>query len=301
MPRDGPPDPEFQRLIPMNLNDIINRPPRPLPWAEGDKIPWSEPGFSARMLKEHLSQNHDAASRRFSKIDRHVEWIHHSLLKARPSRILDLGCGPGLYTYRLARLGHICTGIDYSPASIAYAAATVADQDDFEPHNCMYQLEDMRQVQLHSGYDLVMLIFGEFNMFSPADACSILQKTWKALKPGGILLLEPQSETSVRMNGIAAPTWYASKGGLFSDKPHLCLTESFWDEDNQVATRRYYVIDASSGSVARYAETTQAYHPDELRNLLVGAGFSGIETYPSLTGEQDGSQVELYVVTARKA
>ncbi len=102
----------------MKLSDIIARIPSPAPWAEGEKIPWNEPGFSARMLHEHLSQDHDAASRRSMVIDRQVDWIHQSLLWGNPARVLDLGCGPGLYTSQLARRGCSCTGIDFSPASI---------------------------------------------------------------------------------------------------------------------------------------------------------------------------------------
>ena len=58
------------------------------------------------MLQEHLSQEHDAASRRAPIIDRHVHWIHAALLSSHPTAILDLACGPGLYSSRLARLGH---------------------------------------------------------------------------------------------------------------------------------------------------------------------------------------------------
>ena len=105
----------------MNLIDIIHRPANPVPYSEGEKIPWNDPVFSARMLREHLSQAHDAASRRFETIDKHVAWIHRTILAGRPAKILDLGCGPGLYASRLARLGHTCAGIDFSPASIAYA------------------------------------------------------------------------------------------------------------------------------------------------------------------------------------
>jgi hypothetical protein len=55
----------------MNLLDLIRRTGIPEPWSEGEKIPWDEPGFSERMLKEHLSQEHDAASRRSEKIGFH--------------------------------------------------------------------------------------------------------------------------------------------------------------------------------------------------------------------------------------
>lgn len=30
--------------------DIVEREPEPMPWAEGDNIPWDDPEFSERML-----------------------------------------------------------------------------------------------------------------------------------------------------------------------------------------------------------------------------------------------------------
>lgn len=63
----------------MHLLDLVSRCP-PQPWIDGGKIPWDEAGFSARMLQEHLSQEHDAASRRLNLIDRHVTWLHDHVL-----------------------------------------------------------------------------------------------------------------------------------------------------------------------------------------------------------------------------
>ncbi len=126
----------------MNLLEIVNRAPVPEPWSEGEKIPWNDPGFSRRMLAEHLSQAHDAASRRGSKIDAHVDWIDRVVLDAHPSRILDLGCGPGLYTSRLAERGHTCLGIDFSPASIEHATGTASSED----LDCAYRLGDIREI-----------------------------------------------------------------------------------------------------------------------------------------------------------
>jgi 2-polyprenyl-3-methyl-5-hydroxy-6-metoxy-1,4-benzoquinol methylase len=166
----------------MDLMEIVRRSRIPQPWSEGEKIPWNEPGFSRRMLRVHLSQEHDWASRRATIIQKHVDWIHREFLCNSPARILDLGCGPGLYTSLLAGLGHDCTGVDFSPASIEYA---IKNAQKAHLH-CSYQLADIRKADLGSGYDLVIFIFGEFNVFTPADAMQILQKSQAALQPGGL-------------------------------------------------------------------------------------------------------------------
>lgn len=282
----------------MPLYEIINRTAVPAPWAEGEKIPWNEPGFSARMLKEHLSQAHDMASRRSPKIEAHVTWIHQFVLGERPARVLDLGCGPGLYTHRLAQLGHTCIGIDFSPASIAYAAANAADQAGGVRLPCVYRQEDIRRAEYGDGFDLVMLIFGEFNTFCLADAALILRKARAALAPGSCLLLEVHTEELVEQVGRQGSSWYSSRSGLFSDRPHLVLNEYFWDAEAKTATTRYYIIEASGPSVTRFAETLQAYRLEEYTRLLAEVGFPQVQVFPSLTGQEDPSQAGLMAIIA---
>jgi 2-polyprenyl-3-methyl-5-hydroxy-6-metoxy-1,4-benzoquinol methylase len=207
----------------MKLLELIDLPRTPAPWSEGEKIPWDEPTFSERMLREHLTQEHDLASRRTHKIDAHVEWIHRHGLGGRPSQVLDLGCGPGLYTSRLARLVHTCLGIDFSPASIAYAVETARE----EGLDCTYLQGDIRQADYGSGFDLAMLIYGEFNVFRPVDACLILRKARAALRDGGTLILESSTFEAIRREVQSGASWYASSGGLFSARSHLCLMEQF--------------------------------------------------------------------------
>jgi SAM-dependent methyltransferase len=280
----------------MDLIDIVRRRPVPLPWSEGETIPWNEPAFSRRMLAEHLSQAHDAASRRFEIIDAHVAWIHHSILSARSSKILDLGCGPGLYASRLAALGHACVGIDFSPASIAYARQHAQAQG----LRCTYIQQDIRQAEYGEGFDLVMLIFGEFNVFRPADARSILEKANRALVESGTLLLEPHTIEAVRTEGQKPATWSAFESGLFSDQPHLYLRENFWDEHLNAATKRYIIVDALTGSVTRYGASMQAYTQEQYQALLEECGFGEVAFYPSLRGEVDPSQEGLLAITTRK-
>jgi len=278
----------------MNLLGLINRTKVPDPWSEGEKIPWDEPRFSERMLKEHLSQEHDAASRRFERIDAHVGWIHHELLSGRPARILDLGCGPGLYASRLARLGHECVGIDFSPASIAYAVETA----EREGLACTYVQEDIRTAIYGVGFELVMFIYGELNVFRPKDAEKILCKAFDALSSDGVLLLEVSTFESLERGGKSEPSWYSSPSGLFSDRPHLCLMENSWEASQCVATTRFYVVDAVTAEVTRHAISTQAYTDEQYRALLLRCGFRSVEFHASLVGGEDGK--DFFPIVARK-
>ena len=284
----------------MNLKTIIDRTIPPLSWAEGENIPWNDPDFSRRMLAEHLSQEHNLASRRFDIIDRQVGWIHSVLLGGRETRILELACGPGLYTSRLARLGHACVGIDYAPEPIRYARDTAVR----EGLDCRYRLEDVRTADYGDGYGLVMMIFGQLNVFRRSDARRILEKALSALAPDGLLLLEPQRFDTVMKQGQAGSSWYAcgEGGGLFSDRPHLCLTESFWNADGLAATQRFFIVDAETGAVTRHAMTSEAYTEEQFRDVLVRTGFEDVRFYPSLTGVEveEESQSANLAIAARK-
>lgn len=262
----------------MEMREIISSERPPAPWTAGDNIPWNDPEFSRRMLREHLSQEHDAASRRTPVIQGHVAWIDGTVLGSRPSRVLDLGCGPGLYTIALARRGHACVGIDWSPASLAYALDAAAQ----EGVDAVHLEGDIRTAPYGDGFDLVMLLYGEFNVFKPADTETILRKAFAAVKPGGRLLLEVQTEDDVRARGERRRTWYPSKGGLWSDRAHLCLEESFWSAGSRAATVRYFIVDAETGETSRFGASYQAYSPADYAGVLERAGFVRMQLLPGL-------------------
>lgn len=87
----------------MDISTIISG-SRPMSLSsEESKIPWDDPAFSQRMLENHLSQDHDWASRKLAVIEQQVAWVASQLPAS--VRILDLGCGPGFYTRLLAERG----------------------------------------------------------------------------------------------------------------------------------------------------------------------------------------------------
>jgi len=238
-------------------------------WDGAYKIPWDDPDFSRRMLREHLSQDHDMASRRTEWIDKQVAGIHEHLLGGKPSSILDLGCGPGFYSYRLAVRGHRCHGIDFGPASIEYAR-----EHNPAPSQCTFALGDIRHTPFGGPYDLAMILFGEFNVFAPAEALVILQKVRASLHPEGHLILEVQTYETVERAGRVAQSEQQCESGLFSDQPYHCRTESCWLPDEEVAVQTFFVTEIASGQTRAYRSTTRAWSDNDLTDLLSEAGVS---------------------------
>lgn len=271
----------------LDLHAIIERADPPLPWAEGDNIPWNDPEFSARMLEHHLSEAHDLASRRVTTVETQVRWLHERVLGGRASNVLDLGCGPGLYLHRLAERGHHGVGIDFSPASIEHAHRVAQTQG----LNCSFVHADLRAGDFGLGFDLAMLIYGQINVFRREQARDILAAAAASLRPGGVLVLEVQTAADLRGDGTTSRSWSSKESGLFSAQPHLTLHERFWDEQTKTKTERWHVIEAQTGQVRRYALSCVAYETAELVEGLERLGFGDVECLDSSVGaKQEGHE-----------
>jgi SAM-dependent methyltransferase len=250
-------------------------------WEGVAKLPWEEPSFSERMLREHLSQLHDGASRRIELIERHVSWMHSEVLERRPQRILDLGCGPGLYTQRFTSLGHECVGIDIGPASIAYARAHIPD----ETGRLRYLLGDFTSTRFDEAFDFAMMIHGEFNTLTREQGLSLLNRIARVLAPNGRVLLEVHPLGAIEAMGRRTRVWFGLQSGLFGDRPHLRMDESQWNAEKVRAVNLNWVMEGETFSVERFGTVTQGYSEDEYGRLLASAGFSRHEQYPALSGD----------------
>ncbi len=289
----------------ITLANLVRRDPNPEPWAEGEKIPWDDPGFSERMLVEHLSQEHGLASRRLPLIEEHVDWLLATQLQSTDTRLLDLGCGPGLYTAALARRGVRCVGVDFSPASIAYARRTA----DAESLDCRYEQADVRDAdlgaRLGAGFNLVMMLYGEFNAFHRADASALLGRARDALAPGGRVVIEGHTAAAVERIGAGRRgeqrTWYTAGEGLFSPRPHLQLYEALWDAARRAATERYYIVDSETAEVTAHAQSMQANDEAEYDALFLEAGLKIVERFGTPTGEAYDARADLAVMIAAAA
>jgi SAM-dependent methyltransferase len=126
---------------------------------------WTDEHTSEQMLAYHLNGEIDVSSRRTRFIDDSVQWMqaHFDLREGR--RIIDFGCGPGLYTSRFARLGAEVSGVDFSSRSIEYAR----EQARREGLDVTYMEADYLGLQPDGPFDLVTMIMCDFCALSPSN------------------------------------------------------------------------------------------------------------------------------------
>lgn len=273
---------------------IYRRPERPALWSGGGNLPWNDPAFSERMLREHLDDSHGAASRTAAERALQLEWMWAKLGLRPGSRVLDLTCGPGFYAVALAELGCTVTGVDFGPAAIQYArdlaeASGVADR-------CRFVEADVRAFQPEAGAcDAVLLIYGQLAVFPPDDAAALLRSAAAALRPGGRMAVELLDQT--RVDKRNSTWWYTDDSGLWGDRPFLHLGERFWDEAARTSVERFTILDLATAELTEIILCDQTYAVEEMTRLMRDAGFGKVATYPAWDGAglYDAGEWNVYV------
>jgi SAM-dependent methyltransferase len=137
---------------------------------------WTDDHTSKQMLSFHLNEAIDVSSRNAEFINRSVEWIALEFNIGRDFKIADFGCGPGLYTTRLAKCGANVTGIDFSGRSIKFAKEVAAR----EQLNISYEKQNYLEFETGDRYWTNTQLL---NLIAPGrytTDCNILPlKSWK--------------------------------------------------------------------------------------------------------------------------
>lgn len=277
---------------------IYRRPHHPKPWQQGGNLPWNDPAFSERMLREHLDQAHGAASRVDEERRLQLDWMWEKLGLEPGRHVADLTCGPGLYTVELAKRGCAVTGVDFGPAAVAYAR-TLAEQEGVAAH-CTFIEQDVRTVKLPAAtFDAVLLIYGQLAVFQKSEAAALLAKATAMLKPGGRLIIELLNQE--RVDKTSSNWWFTDNTGLWGDGPFLHLGERFWDEEAQLSYERFYILHLESGQYNEVHLCDQTYATTTIETMMRAAGFSQVDIYPRWDGLPLYDMDEWVVYVAQKA
>ncbi|MGR9272680.1 class I SAM-dependent methyltransferase (plasmid) [Rhizobium leguminosarum] len=218
--------------------------------------------------------------------DRQAQAICELLSLEEGSSVLELGCGYGRISNRLAEKGVRVTGLDISPTLLKKAGSKAAARG----LNVEYVLGDMRSLPWRDRFDAAFLWYTTFGYFDDADNQQVLRAAFSSLKAGGRLLIDHINPFAVLRHESPISYIWQRDDDLRID---IMSNEVLTDRRN---CERLVVRD---GCVRRSRLSFRQYGFSELSRILRDAGFEAVEAY----GEEGGAftcDSARLVVVARK-
>ena len=254
---------------------------------------WTDPHIAQHMLKAHLDGTHDAASRNGRTIQQTVAWI--DAVSEGKHSLIDLGCGPGLYSQAFADLGYTVTGVDISASSVAYAKqAALAAQKPIT-----YLCQDYVADPIPGRYDLAICIYCDFGALIPDEQQRFLQNVHALLNNNGLLLFDVFGPGLCKVCQEGRTWEYQEGADFWSASPHYTLSEHVHFSEAKAWGHRTLILEASS-SAKEYINWDQYYTEADITHLLAHNGFTVEAIQHGLVEENTFTSNDVLFVKARK-
>jgi ubiquinone/menaquinone biosynthesis C-methylase UbiE len=226
----------------MKIEELLRRQEKPALYAPGTAVMWTDEHISRQLLAVHLDQNTHLASRKTPVIEKTVALVL-SRREGKSLDILDLGCGPGLYTERFAREGHRVTGVDFSENSLNYARKSAEGKG----LALTYVQGNYLQLELpEQSFDLVTMIYEDYAVLNPEERAVLLRRIAGVLRKGGVFFFDYPNDRHFEER-ISPPSWECSPSGFWRDTPYLSLSRSFVYGEEKVILVEHLVFDDTRG------------------------------------------------------
>jgi cyclopropane fatty-acyl-phospholipid synthase-like methyltransferase len=271
----------------------INSRPTPFQFYTADEL-WTNEHTSKQMLKYHLNESIDVSSRNKHFIEHSVEWIASHFGVDKSTEIADFGCGPGLYTTKLAERGAIVTGIDFSENSIKYAKQVAAQKG----LKINYVLNNYLDFETKNRFDLITMIMCDFCALSPEQRKEMLSKFHSLLKRDGSVLLDVYSLNSFNEKDELATYELNQLNGFWSPEDYYCFVNTFKYEKEKVILDKYTIIEESRNRVVY--NWLQYFSKESLRNEFEENGFKVEEIYSDVVGKAFSPESTEFAIVAKK-
>lgn len=253
----------------MTINDLFYI---PTAFETSDLTLWQDPYISSLLLNAHLNPHHDNASRNHQYIQDSTEWILNRITGSKS--LLDLGCGPGLYTQTFSE--HIDTvyGVDFSKRSIEYAKT--------QDQKTIYIEANYLELQLEQKFDTVTMIHCEYGSLSPRNRQQLLSNIKASLSKDGLFIFDVFTPEFMKYFE-KSQRWSQVQSGFFSDQPYteLTLNKIY---DNHISLKQSTII--QDDFVRIFRQWTQYFTLSTITAELEAAGLKLVEHYETLTGKE---------------
>ena len=220
--------------------------------------------------------------------DAEAAFIERALALPAAGDILDLCCGFGRHSVRLAQRGHRVTGVDLSAYNLTLAAENAAELGV----EVNWREADMRDTGLPgASQDAVINIFSAFGYFDDEGNQRVLDEVARVLRPGGRFLIDLINRDSL-MRRFEPRSWARRHDGS------VLLQQHEFDTASGTVATHWEVIGANGERTAR-SFTVRVYTPQELAPRMALAGLEVEDAWGGLDGSALTMDSHRLVVLAR--
>ncbi len=272
---------------------LINSRPKPFEFYTAADL-WTDNHTSQKMLEFHLKEEVDMSSRKTEFINRSVDWIVNQFGVGEGTKIADFGCGPGLYTTRLAGWNADVTGIDFSPRSIQYAKKVAKEKG----LDVRYSVQNYLELETKNKFDLILLIMCDYCALSPKQRKKLLKKFNSMLYPGGSVLLDVYSLEAFAQREETAFYEENLLNGFWSPDPYYGFLNTFKYKREKIVLDKYTLFEAKRTRTVY--NWLQYFSQESLLKELHASGFEVQGIYSNVAGALFGPNSNEFAVVARK-
>jgi len=274
------------------LQEINNR-PQPFQCCTSEEL-WTDEYRSVNMLEYHLNQSVDAASRNLHFINKSANWIIDHFNLSAGTKVIDFGCGPGLYTLRFAKSKAAVTGLDFSKNSLAYAVDKAK-----ENHVAIdYIYGDYLQFQSPRKYDLITMIMCDYSSLSPAQREELLQKFHSLLKPGGSVILDVYSLHYFQTSHEQTAYGFNYMDHFWKREDYYCFHNTFKYEKEKLILDKFTIY--TKHDKYHFYNWFQCFDKDKIVKEFQNYGLSITEFYSDVSGKRYSEGTNEFAVVAQR-
>jgi SAM-dependent methyltransferase len=222
-----------------------------------------------------------------------VRWIVDVIGLKPGARVLDSPCGFGRHAIAFARLGYKVTGVDFNETELGRAREAARSAGVLAE----FVSADMRDTDFASEFDLAVNLEQSIGYFTDDDDRQLIDRFWRALTPGGALVLDTRNRDQ------CVKSLPAEERRQF-DEFTLRIENAFEPATSRWRARWFRTRSAAPkpGETGDFLGETdiRLYSAHELSAMLRPERWSRVDLYGGLDGTPFSLDAPRLVLVARK-